>query len=89
MTCKKVQSIRQHFFKVSYHTPKWMIIYPLVVPAVPGDGCRRGDYIYIKGRLYHFSPKFAHFFCTCHNFFPFSSVQIIIIPNPKLLIQPF
>ena len=24
-----------------------------------------------KGSLYHFSPKFAHFFCTCHNFFPF------------------
>ena len=33
-----------------------------------------------KCRLTHFPPKFAHFFCTCHNFFPLSSVQIIIIP---------
>ena len=38
----------------------------------------------IKG-LTHFPPKFAHFFCTCHNFFPLSSVQIIIIPACFLL----
>ena len=34
---------------------------------------------------YHFSPTFAHFFGTCHNFFPLSSVQIIIIPACCLL----
>ena len=38
-----------------------------------------------KGGIYHFSPKFAHFFFTCHTFFPLSSVQIIIIPAYCLL----
>ena len=37
------------------------------------------------GGLYHFPPIFALFFCTCHNFFPLSSVQIIIIPACCLL----
>ena len=37
------------------------------------------------GCLYHFPPKFAHFFGTCHNFFPLSSVQIIIMPACCLL----
>ena len=36
------------------------------------------------GRLHHFSRN-LHFFCTCHNFFPLSSVQIIIIPACCLL----
>ena len=39
----------------------------------------------LKGGLTHFPPKFAHFFGTCHNFFPLSSVQIIIIPACCLL----
>ena len=37
-----------------------------------------------KGRTTQFFPKFA-FFCNCHNFFPLSSVQIIIIPACCLL----
>ena len=28
-----------------------------------------------------FSSEICTFFCTCHNFFPLSSVQIIIIPS--------
>ena len=43
------------------------------------------DHISITGGLTHFPPKFAHFFGTCHNFFPLSSVQIIIIPACCLL----
>ena len=35
--------------------------------------------------LDHFPSKFALFFCTCHNFSPLSSVQIIIIPACCLL----
>ena len=38
-----------------------------------------------KGGLYHFFPKFALFFFTCHNFSPLSSVQIIITPACCLL----
>ena len=41
-------------------------------------------YKYSKGGLHHFSRN-LHFFCTCHNFFPLSSVQIIIIPACCLL----
>ena len=37
------------------------------------------------GGLTHFPPKFALFFCTCHNFFHLSSMQIIIIPACFLL----
>ena len=37
------------------------------------------------GGLHHFSLKFALFFGTCHNFFPLSSVQLIIIPPCCLL----
>ena len=32
-----------------------------------------------------FFPKLAYIFFTCHNFFPLSSVQIIIIPACCLL----
>ena len=32
-----------------------------------------------------FFLKLAFFFCTCHNFFPLSSVQVIIIPACCLL----
>ena len=39
----------------------------------------------LNGGLYHFSPKFAHFFGTCYNFPPLSSVQIIIILTCCLL----
>ena len=38
-----------------------------------------------SGRLHHFSPKLSVFFCSCHNFFPLSSVQIIFIPACCLL----
>ena len=37
----------------------------------------RGDYTIF--------PETFIFFCTCHNFFPLSSVQIIIIPACCLL----
>ena len=58
----------------------------------PGDcdivknGTKLEDFgsVEVKGRLYHFFPKFD-FFCPCHNFFPLSSVQIIIIPACCLL----
>ena len=36
-------------------------------------------------RLDHFSQKLYIFFVTSHNFFPLSSVQIIIIPACCLL----
>ena len=38
-----------------------------------------------KGGLDHFSRKLYIFFVTSHNFFPLSSVQIIIIPACCLL----
>ena len=38
-----------------------------------------------KGGTIPFFPKLAFFFCTCHNFSPLSSVQIIIIPACCLL----
>ena len=38
----------------------------------------------INGGTIPFFPKFD-FFCPCHNFFPLSSVQIIIIPACCLL----
>ena len=37
------------------------------------------------GRTIPFFPKFDYFFGPCHNFFPLSSVQIIIIPACCLL----
>ena len=30
-------------------------------------------------------PKFEHIFVSCHNFFPLSSVQILLIPVCYLL----
>ena len=38
-----------------------------------------------EGGTIPFSPKLFVLFCTCHNFFPLSSVQIIIIPACCLL----
>ena len=38
-----------------------------------------------KGRDYTIFPETCSFFCTCHNFFPLSSVQIFIIPACCLL----
>ena len=38
-----------------------------------------------KGGLYHIFRKFDFFSSPCHNFFPLSSVQIIIIPACCLL----
>ena len=38
-----------------------------------------------KGGLYHFSRNLIKKNCPCHNFFPLSSVQIIIIPACWLL----
>ena len=38
-----------------------------------------------KGGLSQSSEIGFFFFCTCHNFFPLSSVQIIIIPACCLL----
>ena len=53
-------------------------------------GCGLTGYSLVSGGggggVSQFPPKFAHFsFCTCHNFFPLSSVQIIIIPACCLL----
>ena len=45
------------------------------VPFKAGQG---GDYTI-------FSRNLIFFFCPCHNFFPLSSVQIIIIPACCLL----
>ena len=39
----------------------------------------------IQGETNPFSSEICTFFCTCHNFFPLSSVQIIIIPSCCLL----
>ncbi len=39
----------------------------------------------IKGGNMPFVPEICTFFCTCHNFFLLSSVQIIIIPACCLL----
>ena len=36
------------------------------------------------GGLDHLLPKFEHI-CSCHNFFPLSSVQIRLIPACSLL----
>ena len=40
---------------------------------------------HLMGGLYPFSRNLITFFCPCHNFFPLSSVQIIIIPACCLL----
>ena len=36
------------------------------------------------GGLYHLLPKFEHI-CSCHNFFPLSSVQILLLQACCLL----
>ena len=50
----------------------------LVFPPLGNDGGGGG------GGLSHFPPKFEHI-CSCHNFFPLSSVEIIVIPACCLL----
>ena len=52
--------------------------YVLFLDCVGGCGWQGGLYNF-------FPPKFDYFFCPCHNFFPLSSVQIIIIPACFLL----
>ena len=49
-----------------------------------GEGFLLLIFLYLGGSN-PFSSEICNFFCTCHNFSPLSSVQIIIIPACCLL----
>ena len=56
----------------------------LAVASLPVD--QQADYATVRRVLLsRFVPEICTFFCTCHNFFLLSSVQIIIIPACCLL----
>ncbi len=51
----------------------------------PEDNFDLFKQLFLMGGLYHIFRKFDFFSSPCHNFFPLSSVQIIIIPACCLL----
>ena len=59
---------RQYFLQKSENKGMTVRVYQAIRPPSVGGG----------GGLYLQPPKFGHI-CSCHNFFPLSSVQILLI----------